>query len=73
MVSIGYDIGFGGGSLGVGSLIVGGVVGIYDIVIGRDVYVDDGYVGGFDGSYVGGGFINVRIVDIDLGFVDYDG
>lgn len=71
--SIGYDTGFGGGSLGAGSLTAGGAAGIYDTAIGRDVYVDDGYAGGFDGSYVGGGLTNARIVDTDLGFVDYDG
>lgn len=71
--SIGYDTGFGGGSLGAGSLTAGGAAGIYDTSIGRDVYVDDGYAGGFDGGYVGGGLTNARIVDTDLGFVDYDG
>lgn len=71
--SIGYDTGFGGGSLGAGSLTAGGAAGIYDTAIGRDVYVDDGYAGGFDGGYVGGGLTNARIVDTDLGFVDYDG
>lgn len=71
--SIGYDTGFGGGSLGAGSLTAGGAAGIYDTSIGGDVYVDDGYAGGFDGGYVGGGLTNARIVDTDLGFVDYDG
>lgn len=72
--SIGYDTGFGGGSLGAGSLTAGGAAGIYDTAIGRDVYVDDGFAGGFDGQYsVGGGLTNARIVDTDLGFVDYDG
>lgn len=71
--SIGYDTGFGGGSIGAGSLTAGGAAGIYDTSIGRDVYVDDGYAGGFDGGYVGGGLTNARIVDTDLGFVDYDG
>lgn len=71
--SIGYDTSFGGGSLGAGSLTAGGAAGIYDTSIGRDVYVDDGYAGGFDGGYVGGGLTNARIVDTDLGFVDYDG
>lgn len=71
--SIGYDTGFGGVGLGAGSLTAGGAAGIYDTSIGRDVYVDDGYAGGFDGGYVGGGLTNARIVDTDLGFVDYDG
>lgn len=71
--SIGYDTGFGGVGLGAGSLTTGGAAGIYDTAIGGDVYVDDGYAGGFDGGYVGGGLTNARIVDTDLGFVDYDG
>lgn len=71
--SIGYDTGFGGVGLGAGSLTAGGAAGIYDTAIGGDVYVDDGYAGGFDGGYVGGGLTNARIVDTDLGFVDYDG